>query len=75
MPCATKQIDTTRPTQDRTEIALNDWSATIEEMLFMVPSVVLPKRASEGYSWTKTLDERLADIVNQCRERATGWAA
>jgi hypothetical protein len=37
MPSAIKQIDATRPAQDRTDIALNDWSATIEEMVFMLP--------------------------------------
>jgi len=46
MPDAIRQNDATRPTKDSKNIALNEWSAAIEAIVFMVPPFFVPKRAN-----------------------------
>jgi hypothetical protein len=40
MPNAIRQNDTARPTQESKVIALNEWFAANEEIVFMVPPVI-----------------------------------
>jgi len=40
MPNAIMTTDMARPMQDMIDIALNDWSAAIAEMVFMVPPLL-----------------------------------
>lgn len=49
MPNAIMQNDRARPTQESKVIALNEWFAANEEIVFMVPPVIWPQRALWGH--------------------------